>query len=125
MAGDHREHQRGVVGVVVGPVQRGDDLDSLRDHEGNPAGKEAPRVNAGVADQPVDLLHCMARVEAGVECEGSADEVDAQRRALQHAHGGVGERVNALGVQVVGEDDGNELRDAVAVEGMVAHEASA
>jgi len=57
--------------------------------------------------------------------ERLADRVNPEGRSLQHAHRGPGERGHALRVQVVGEDGGDKLRDPVAVERLVAHEAAA
>jgi hypothetical protein len=49
--------------------------------------------------------------------------VDAS--AFQNPHRGVGQGHHALRVQVIGEDGGDEFRDSVAVEEMVAHEVAA
>jgi hypothetical protein len=60
-----------------------------------------------------------------VEGQRPTDGVDAQRRALQHIHRRAGQGCQALGVQGVGENGGDELRDPVAVEGVVALEVAA
>lgn len=68
-----------------------------------------PDVDAAVAEQPVHLLDRLFALEARRERRGSADGVDAKGCALQHARRGVRERGHPLGVQVVGEDGGDEL----------------
>jgi hypothetical protein len=48
--------------------------------------------------------------------------VDAEGCALQDADSSVRQGRDALSVQVVGEDGGNVLRDAVAVKRLAGHE---
>jgi hypothetical protein len=67
----------------------------------------------------------VARFEARREGESAPDGVDPERGALQDADGGVGQRCDPLGVQVIGEHGGDELAEAVAVERMGVHKAAA
>ena len=126
VARDHRQHDRGlVVFVEVGPVERGHDLGTVADDEGDPAREQVPGQDAVVAEQAIDLLHGVLGLEPLRHRERLADRVDPESRAFQHAHRGPGERGHALRVEVVGEDGGDERRDPIAVERLVAHEAAA
>jgi hypothetical protein len=67
----------------------------------------------------------MLRVESLRHRQRVADGVNPEGGALQHSDRCARQGGDALGVEVVGEDGGNELRDPVAVERLVAYETAA
>jgi len=109
----------------VGPVERRDDLRPVAQDVGDPAREEAPHWDALVAQQPVHPLDGVLRLQPLSHGERIPDGVDAQGGALQNSDRGAGQRRHVRGVQVISEDGGDELRDLVAVEGLVVHEAAA
>jgi hypothetical protein len=126
MARDHRKDDGGLVIVIeVGPVERRYDLRPVAEDVRDPTREKGPHWDALVAQQPVHLLHGVLRLQPLSHRERVPDGVDAQGGALQDSDRGAGQRRHALGVQVISEDGGDELRDPVAVEGLVAHEAAA
>ena len=69
------------------------------------------RVDAGVAQQAVDLLGRVLGVQVTRGGEGGADRVDRERGGVQHAEHAVGEREHAHRVQVVADEVLDEAVD--------------
>ena len=80
--------------VEVGPVERHEDLLAVPDDVGDPLIEPVPDRDARVAQQPVDLLDCVLRIEV-------------ERRCVQHAHHPVREGHHARRVNVFTQ----QLRD--------------
>ena len=80
VAGHQLERQGGLsVGVVVGPVHRHHDVGARPDHLRDPCGEDVPRLDPGIAQQPVDLLDRMLGQKAASLSQRFADDRDAQR----------------------------------------------
>ena len=81
MAGHQLERQGGLaVGVVVGPVHRHHDVGARPDHLRDPCGEDVPRLDPGIAQQPVDLFDRMLGEKAarlGEDLPMSATPSDA------------------------------------------------
>ena len=104
VAGDEMQRQRGlVVGVEIGPVHRHHDLGPWADDLGNPGTEQVPRDHARVAQQPVDLLDRRLGEQPASLREPLPDQRHRQRRPGHDPDRSIGQREDALDVQVVDE----------------------
>ena len=95
--GHQLERQGGLpVGVKVGPVHRHHDVLAGTDHFRDPAGKDVPGLDPGIAQQPVDLLDGVLGEKAARLSQRLADHRDSQRRARHHPKRRIGKRINPL-----------------------------
>ena len=102
MAGHQRERQGGLsIGVKVGPIHRHHDILAGTDHFRNPAGKDVPRLDPGIAQQSVNLLDGMLGQKAAGLSQRLADHRNTQRGARRHPKGGIGKRSDPLGMNVL------------------------
>ena len=117
VVGDQRQHDGSLlVRLEVGPVQHHHDGGSGANDEGNPAGEDIVDVDLRVGEQTVHLFGRMLGVQAAGGSEALTNGADRERGAAQHAKGGLAERVDALGVQVVAQHAAKNLIDLVAGE---------
>ena len=79
----------------------------------HPAGEALPDIDATVAEQAIDLLDRVLGHQAACLRQGLADHRDGERRAGHDAQRGRGERVHALGVEVVRIQLVNERADVL------------
>lgn len=102
MAGHQLERQSGLpVGVKVGPVHCDDDVGAGSNHFRDPAGKDIPGLDPGIAQQPVNLLDGMLGQKTAGLSQRLADHRDAQRGACHHPKGGIGKRSDPLCMNVL------------------------
>ena len=102
VAGHQLERQGGLpVGIEVGPVHRHDDVLARSDHFRDPAGKDIPGLDPGIAQQPVDLLDGMLGQKAARLSQRLADHRDAQRGTRHHPKCGIGKRSDPLRMNVL------------------------
>jgi hypothetical protein len=117
MVGDQGQHDgRLLVRLEVGPVQCHNDGASRADDVGHPAGDDVVDVDLRVGEQTIDLLGRMFGVQAAGGSEALTNSADREGGAAQHAKGGVAERGDALGVQVVAQHVAKDLPDLIAGE---------
>jgi hypothetical protein len=101
VAGHQLERQGGLpVGVVVGPVQRHDDVGARPDHLRDPGGEDVPGLDPGIAQQPVDLLDGVLGQKAARLGQGLTDYRDGQRRTRHHPERGIGKRRDPLRMDI-------------------------
>jgi hypothetical protein len=101
VAGHQLERQGGLaVGGGVGPVHRHDDVGARSDHLRDPGGEDVPRLDPGIAQQPVDLLDGVLGQKATRLRQGLTDYRDRQRGARHHPERGIGKRIDPLRMDV-------------------------
>lgn len=84
-----------LVCVELCPVQRHDEFLPYPDDELDPELEQARRRDAGVAQQPVDLLGSVLRVDPLRRSQTAADRVNGEACRVQNAAHSVGEGVDA------------------------------
>ena len=103
MAGHQLERQV-LVGVIVGPVHRHDEVGAGSDQFRNPSGEEIPGLELAIAQQPVDLLDGVLGQKAARLSQGLTDDRDAQRRPGHHPKGGIRQGIDPLGMNILIEN---------------------
>jgi hypothetical protein len=101
-----------IVAVEVGPIQHGEDVFPCPDNEWHPVFEQVPDAYLVIAQQSVDLLHCVSRLYAARPSHAGSNGVDIQRSGMNRAQRGIGQRFYLLCVQRLGEhvlDDGLHL----------------
>jgi hypothetical protein len=83
------------------------------DDIGHPQGQDVVDVDARVRQQPVDLLDGMLGQGAMGGGQAVTDGGNRERAAVQHAEGGVGQAINALGRQVRAEHAAENLANLI------------
>ena len=114
MAGEQRQHQRGLaVGVEIGPVQGDGDFGPAADDEGHPLGQQGVDIDPLVGQQAVHLLDGVLRVQPACQRQALADQRDRQRGRLDRSQRSSGQGEDALGMQAVAQQALQDTVDAV------------
>ncbi len=98
-----------VVSLEVGPIKSDSQRLSLSYYERNPARKERPHRDCGVAQKPVYLLDGMLRVEPLGNGQALTDVVHGQGCRVHHADNAVGQLKHALRMKIITDNLLNEL----------------
>jgi hypothetical protein len=112
-ADEMQGQRRLIVGIEVGPVHRHDDLAPGAHDLADPRAEQVPRDHAHVAQEPVDLLDRRLRHQSPSVGEPLADQRNRQSRSRHHPDRSVGQRQDALGVQVVGKHPDNKFMNKI------------
>ena len=105
VVGDEVQRQgRLVVRVEVGPIHGDDDRAALADHLGHPGAEHVPYDDALIAEQSVDLLDGVLGEPTSRLSQGMADDRNGERSARHDPERGAGQRIDALGVHIPGEN---------------------
>ena len=99
--------------VEVGPVHRHQGVLAAGQLMRHPAGEAVPHVDGLVAQQPVHLLDRMLRHQAARLRQGLADHGHRKRRARHHAKRSASQRIDPLGVQIMGVQFADETPDVL------------
>ncbi len=99
-----------IVGVEVGPVHRNVDFPIVTNGLTNPWREQAAEIDAGVAQQAVDLLGGVLGFQAVRLRQSQPDRRNRQRRRMQHPQHAIAHRCNPLGVQFAVEALPDPLR---------------
>ncbi len=104
VGGHHVDRDRGLLVVrVLGPVERHHHVFSLADDEGHPAREHLIHADARVAQESIDLLDRVLRIEPARDSETLPDRMHGRRCAVQDAEDSVTEGEHALLVELVVE----------------------
>ena len=114
MAGDEMQRERGlIVGVEIGPVHRHHNLAPRAHGLPNPRIEQVPGDHARVAHEPVDLFDRRLGEQATRLRERLTDQRNRKRRPGHDPERSVGQREDALGVQVVDEYAAQEFMNKI------------
>lgn len=99
------------VARVLGPVDGDHDLGAVVHHPRHPGAERVLHHHALIAEESIDLLDGVLRVDLARTSEAPSDVVDAERVGVHHADDAVGDREAALRMERVAEDAGDEIVD--------------
>jgi len=113
VAGQQRQHDRRlVIGVELGPIQGDHDAVPAAHHIGHPVNQQCINIDPTVGQHSVHLLDRMLGQPSARQCQPLADHADRQRCRLDHPQRRPGQRLHALGVQVIAKQRVQEAVDA-------------
>ena len=114
MAADQMQRKRRlIIGVEIGPIHCHDDLAALTNNLANPRTKQLPGLHARIAEQPIDLLDRGLRKQPARLGQRLANQRNRQRRPRHHPERAVGQRQNALGMQILAKNPAHILMNEI------------
>jgi hypothetical protein len=92
-----------IVRVEVGPIHGDDDRAALADHLSHPGAEHVPYDDSLIAEQSVDQFYGLLGEPASLLSQGVTDGRNGQRSARHDPERGARQRIDALGVDILGE----------------------